>query len=125
MAAKAKKKAKPAAIEPPPCRVIRSVSSPILRLKFDVPRLVRFTDGDIGGLFAGKYQLPIIDLQTWARARAVLAAPRELVGILERSYPNREWVGRSFRVIKRRHVSESKAYSKRACYTVDEIEVTP
>ena len=105
-----------------PDETIRVVAAPILRLKFDLNRRITILDSSIGGQRQGKYILPAIDLDTNARVEAAL--PADVVAILEKAYPARSYIGRSFSIIKHRYVSESYAYSKRAGYSIDEIRAT-
>ncbi len=108
---------------PEQAKILKSLAAPILRLKFDLVRRVRILDSAIGAKLAGKYLLPAECVDTLARVH--IALPADVVSILERAYPDRSYVGRSFQIIKHRYVSESRAYSKRAAYSVDEIEFQP
>lgn len=101
-------------------RTVRMVAAPILRLKFDLTRRIRILDSEIGARSAGKYLLPAMDFETGKTVQVAL--PAEVVRILEAGYPGRSYIGRSFGITKHRYVSESKAYSKRAAYSIDEIE---
>ncbi len=103
-----------------PTETVRIVVAPILRLPFDLKRRILFLDGSIGARRAGKYFLPAVDLDTHSRVE--FALPPDVLEILEKAYPGRGYIGREFAIIKHRYVSESKAYSKRAAYSIDEIK---
>jgi len=109
--------------KPDQTKILRRIVAPVLRLKFDKALEITILDSEIGGKRAGKYLLPAFDRATSSHVHVAL--PPDVVAILENAYPARAYLGRSFRVIKHRYISESRAYSKRAAYTVDEIEFQP
>ena len=104
---------------PEPVKILKRLSAPVLRLKFDKALEITILDSEIGGKMAGKYLLPAFDRATSSHVHVAL--PPDVVAILEKAYPRRAYIGLSFRIIKHRYISESRAYSKRAAYTVDEI----
>ncbi|MHB8563076.1 MAG: hypothetical protein ACYDDA_03855, partial [Acidiferrobacteraceae bacterium] len=111
---------RPKSVKPTEPGIVRVVAAPILRLKFDLKRRVKILDSAIGERHAGKYLLPARDLGTDATLQ--IALPADVLQILENAYPDRGYIGRSFQIVKHRYVSESQAYSKRAAYSIDEID---
>lgn len=102
-------------------KTIRLLAAPILRLKFDLTRKFTIQDSEIGAKTSGKYLLPAKDLATGETVQVAL--PTQVMEILESSYRDRSYIGRSFAVTKYRYAAESKAWSKRAAYLVKEIEI--
>lgn len=106
--------------KPDQTKILRRIVAPVLRLKFDKAMEVTILDNEIGGKRAGKYFLPAVDRATISHVHVAL--PPDVLEILEKAYPGHAYIGLSFRIIKHRYISESRAYSKRAAYTVDEID---
>ena len=101
-------------------KTIRLVAAPVLRLKLGVTCRIKIIDSEVGARLAGKYLLPAVDFETGKTVQ--MALPADVVKIFEAAYPGRSYLGRWFEITKHRYVSESKAYSRHAAYSINEFE---